>query len=910
MYRGPHDGGYTDNAINELSTLLSTAGNTVTPVIITGSAECPGENWSAYDQVWDFRFNNNPQGCPYTPAGTDWDYFGPCWQTKAEGYLSSCGKLYLAAENSGFQARDTGVAQFLVAIGAVSAGFSACPDWAVAPGGFDTDNMEDDSGPYHVINLNPPKLPGATQMVSFAMGGMPVSPAADKVLNANAVDFADWGPPNSSWNNADADTRCIAAGWSGLTAMPNLTGSACSIGKLYVTWDQSMLDSGIYAPTTAITNAYFNGVEQWLGTAACVCGTPSPTPTDSPSATPSPTRTATPTASPSRTPSATPTATPTDSPSVTPSPSPTWTPTSTASATSTDTPTDTPSATPTSTPSATPTRTPTASATASPTATPSATPSPSPSPSPSATPSATQSTTSTATPSASPTRSPSPTSSATPSATPTSTQTPPSTPSATPSVTLSASPSPTPTASQTDTRTATATLTSTPTPTATPSSSDTPPVTPTATPTSSPTSTQTATDTATPSSTQTSTQTATPTASPTLSPTPSATPTPSETQTLSDTPSLTASPTSTATATPTPSLTQSVTSSQTPTQTLTSTDTPSVTATPSLSDSPTVTLSPTITLTPVPVPYSLAVTVYNSAGEVVESLFNGSAQDLPQSIGLSQGSLVAGQSAVTLDLGGRLMAGGQSVGPLSWAGTNNNGQFVGGGVYTFKVEYTSSTGTVTTYTKTVQVIPAPLSSALEVTNAAGEVVAQIGLGAVTMSAAAFSLSDTVLAESYAAGGQAKGLIVGSVTLVNGTQLPFSWDGRSGSGVPVSAGTYSISLVSASQGGSTTLSREITVLKAGPVGLSSVPLVCPNPSTGRGPLQVLYPAGELYGAEASLYDAAGELVARVKDASAGPGDGSLSLDAGRLSAGVYLVVLQGTGVDGEPLRQVLKAAIVH
>ena len=222
LYRGPSDGGYNDNEITELTNLLVAGGNTVTTVTISSSTQCPTETWGSYDQVWDFRFQNLAKGCPYTVAPGDFDYFGPCWQSKSKAYLENCGRMYILAENSGFQSRDTGVAAFLQTIGAVTASFSPCINWSGAL--YDTWNSEADTpSPYATLNLNTPLPNGASSISSFAMGGMPVDPGYD-VLNPAAIDFADFGPGSPgfvNWNNTpEINKRSVAAGWNSLAAMP------------------------------------------------------------------------------------------------------------------------------------------------------------------------------------------------------------------------------------------------------------------------------------------------------------------------------------------------------------------------------------------------------------------------------------------------------------------------------------------------------------------------------------------------------------------------------------------------------------------------------------------------------------------------------------------------------------------
>ena len=519
MYRGPVDGGYSDNRANEWSALLTAAGNTVTQVTVSSAGFCPTENWGSYDQVWDTRFVNLAQSCPSVASA---DNFSACWQTKAKAHLENCGKLYLLAENSGFANRNEGVATFLNTIGATT-GFSGCADWSATL----NNNMEWDANQTSTLNSTLPN--GASQIFDFAMGGIPVAPGGHNALNAAAVDFADIASPPAAWNNGDHFTRSVATGWNSLAAMPNLATTACNVGKLFVVWDQSMFDSGNYVGgNKAITDQFFAGVSQWLGSGPCVCGTPSftstrtSTPTYTRTSTPTDTRTDTLTSTSTATPTATPTQTPSSTPTDTRTATPTDSATATSSATRTATPTDT------ATPSDTPTRTvtPTFTITSYDTAT----------------------DTSTVTPTFTwtLTRTPTPTFTATSSDTPTRT--------VTPTFTI--------TSYDTATNTSTVTLTSTPTPTFTASPTDT--WTRTSTPTFSITLTVTPTRTATPTFTETSLNTTTNTPTDTETPTVTLTRTPSPTGTVT----LTVTPTPTGTSTVTQTLTRTVTLTVTQTATL------------------------------------------------------------------------------------------------------------------------------------------------------------------------------------------------------------------------------------------------------------------------------------------------------------------------------------------------------
>jgi len=552
--------------------------------------------------------------------------------------------------------------------------------------------------------------------------------------------------------------------------------------------------------------------------------------------------------------------------------------------------------------------------------TPSDTPTSTPSNTPTATP--TQTPTSTATPSKTPTATPSDTPSMTPTATPTSTATPTATPSDTASVTPTQTPTRTDTTifTATDTPSDTPTFSATPTPTesitwtSTPTDSDTPSPTPTATETDTWTSTPTNSDTPTPtpSATQTITWTSTPTDSDTPTPTPSATQTitwtstptnsntPTVTFTSTDTPSFTPTPSNSDTPTDTPSDTPSPTRTATPTDTATPTSTPTVTMTASFTD------SPTITPTPIPVPYSMSIVIFNSAGEVVKNLFNGSAEILPQDFGMSGSAVVQNGTGSTLTLtfkgflinskGG--MMGCQSTdskGDLStcvvWDTDNDNGQLVGGGVYTIKVSYTDSFGKTTTLVKSVQVLTMDPTDLLEIYNDAGEAVAHVPLPADSghKQVALTGLKSPVYAlhiDPNSGRGQEQDFYLTDDIGKSGSA---QWYGLNDQGLPLASGSYTAQLVyQAAAGGKTVMTKSFVVIddNGGPsfAGAHAVP----NPVTKGQELNVYFPASMAYTTVGTLYSLTGQKVAEVSVAPGGGATMTFLVDG--LSGGVYLVEL--------------------
>ena len=609
-----------------------------------------------------------------------------------------------------------------------------------------------------------------------------------------------------------------------------------------------------------------------------VCGTPTytTTPSFSPSATPTRTLTRTPTLT------VTPSATPTSSSTVTPS----KTPTGTGSVT----PSQTPSATLSATPSPTPSRTATASAT------------------PSATPTATRSASPTITGTNSP--GPSPTPSFTPTATPT------ATPSATSSATV------------TLTRTATATRSATPscTPTATETTPYSPTGTPslTATPTATPSVTQTVTFSGTPSLTATwtatpsATQSVTFTDSPSLTATPTATPSATQSVTFTDPPTLTATPTATPSATQSVTFTGSPTGSATPSlspsrsPTLTATLSATASATPSASDtftvSPSITVSPTVTPTPLPVPFQVRIAAYNSAGEEVRLIFQGSASELPSAFMLSSPSI---SNSDPLGLGilmpGTFVAGGVArSGGILWDLASDAGQKVKGGVYSIKAEFHDSFGMTTSLVKAVQVISDWEPGTAKIYNSAGELVWTQPLDRAA-TAIGFKDGNPVLAPVWNAGGTLVGGGLG-ITLLDSSGLAhaLAWDGRNARGLPVASGTYTLQVRQGGVGGQV-LAKQFTLLEtADAMDLSSAHLY-PNPALPGSPISVAYTPQAGCTAAVQVFTLGGDLVLTAIDAQ---GSGRIPLDLAGQASGVYLVRVGLARDSALRSQRTLKLALVH
>ena len=737
------------------------------------------------------------------------------------------------------------------------------------------------------------------------------------------------------------------------TSTPTETATSTATPSVTLTPTQTITTQNTRTDTPTMTPTSTSSATQTATSSVTASSTLTVTPTQTRTATLSATLTATPsvTSTPTYTLTSTQTGTLTATPSVTLTPTqtittlntrtdtPTVTLTATSSATQTATSTGTSSSTQTRTLTATPTSTPSSTQTATLTGTLSSTTTSTPTATPSVTLTATQTITTlnTRTDTATVTLTATQTNTASVTQTSTQTRTSTATPTSTasPSVTVTSTQTITTLSTSSDTPTLTLTRTATPTDSITVTDTVTASATPTSTLTVTPTQTITTLDTSTDTATLTVTLTVTLTRTPTPTDTPTGTETlvftftdtatPSITRTV--TPTFTASPSSSATPSLTPTRTHTPVNTATPSSsiTLTSTGTPSATvtgtstATPSITPSstasgtpsPSPTQSATRTLPPTPVPEPLRVTVaiFNSAGERVAVLYEGSAQTVAALPGLVDVPSLAG-GPISVDIQGIVSA---NIGVLHWDGSNANGQWVSNGMYYLQTTTTDSFGAVNTVAESLAVVGAPKKASLEIYNSAGELVRTLSVSGLAALPTDLQVEDNAFFGGSGADGQSAqaGLRVDLKVGQTGSQQVL-WDGLNDQGAPVSSGTYVIKLAYNEAG-------QRTVIKSVSVSLLQNPdspaqaavasaILGPNPwQPGSGvPLKLFYTPSPQGHAGVRVYNLAGELVAQAAD----PGDtGCIGLPVFG-AEGIYLVDFEVRSGNAVLARRVLKAALVR
>lgn len=421
-----------------------------------------------------------------------------------------------------------------------------------------------------------------------------------------------------------------------------------------------------------------------------------------------------------------------------------------------------------------------------------------------------------------------------------------------------------------------------------------------------PTPSATSTFSPTPSTSPVPSSTPTPTYSPVNSYTPTSSPTVTNSPTTTWTPSITYTPTITSTFT----ISFTPTNSFTPTATFSPTSSPTPTLSPTVTNSPTITLTPTVTQSPtpnVPKPYLVQIGVYNSAGELVASLWGASTAQPIENLGLEPGneitSLTGPGSGVSVYGNGQFIT--------SWNGVDSSGNPVSNGQYFIVVSNVDSLGAVTTLTQPVIVDRAPASLTIGIYNSAGEEVRHLyqseqNGGVPSMNG--LQLSSNVLSQAVLGGTTAGqgGLLI----QVLGSTVTVTWNGRSDNGLFVAPGIYEVEAHWEGAGGQVEdVERTVVVEPEGPEGRV---VARPNVlNMLNGTNSTVFDATGVAGAsqlEVAIYTIAGEFVKKV---SGMQGTAQVPWNSQGYASGLYIASAVVYDAKGQMLvRQNLQIVLIH
>jgi hypothetical protein len=312
-------------------------------------------------------------------------------------------------------------------------------------------------------------------------------------------------------------------------------------------------------------------------------------------------------------------------------------------------------------------------------------------------------------------------------------------------------------------------------------------------------------------------------------------------------------------------------------------------------------------------PFKVEITVYNSAGEAVDHLFDGASQNLPGGFTLSSNLVAPNGPPLVIQLGG-LLANGQK--SLAWTGVNDAQQFVSGGLYTIQIHQIDPFGSVQTWAQEVSVLPPVSQTSLAVYNSAGELVARLDTSSVMPLSSTAQITGVGFADpsktSFGVPSQAGGPggVVFELKLSDGSVQSLSWNGRNSLGQEVSSGSYTVQLISQVVGSESILDAKTFVILAAQAAAPTLQ-AGPNPA-GPKDKNLVFTYSALAADERAsvrLYNLAGELVAQGLGPSGG-GVGKITLTIGHWSSGVYMAVFEVHEGGGLKSRQVKRIAVIR
>ena len=307
--------------------------------------------------------------------------------------------------------------------------------------------------------------------------------------------------------------------------------------------------------------------------------------------------------------------------------------------------------------------------------------------------------------------------------------------------------------------------------------------------------------------------------------------------------------------------------------------------------------------------FTVKIGVFNSSGELVKDLLVVNLSKPIQSLDLTPGNTIT--SLHGLDNSIQISSGGIALG--NWDGSAPNGNPASNGTYYLKVDNIDSFGAVTSVIRPVTVNRQLTHVDVSIYNEAGETVRHL-LGytddpkGITLSSLDLSSNVVVPGAQGNPGNSPSTVQITVQTSVSPTTI--LWDGKNDGGSFVSPGHYQIAVHFQDGQGST---QEITrgILVAGPAPSLGDLAAWPNiiqPSTGSNYTEFKLGSNDPNSLKVSIYDTAGELVAKVQGAA---GTNSASWSADGVASGFYIAVVEIQDPNGRTIqRKLLKLVVIR
>jgi flagellar hook assembly protein FlgD len=312
-------------------------------------------------------------------------------------------------------------------------------------------------------------------------------------------------------------------------------------------------------------------------------------------------------------------------------------------------------------------------------------------------------------------------------------------------------------------------------------------------------------------------------------------------------------------------------------------------------------------------PYTINVSVYNQAGELVKNLSNFQFGSPITNWTLANGVIQTdSQEALVLDNGVTLG---------TWDATNSNGQKVTNGTYFIKTMSVDPFGVVTTVTKTITVNLEESNLRIAVYNEAGErvknwsesdILSLLGSGAA-LQAADFNV-ETIRLSSYNFSTSPAGGNNAAMTITLGSGQSITWNGTADNGGFLRSGNYFMEFQSSQPNKSSQqVVVQVHILDKGGNMLSGT-VFAPNPInlnlTTKGRFLVNAYPGQITSVRIKLYTLTGECFQTLSSEPGNPAMVTWDLSNKMIASGAYIAVVESYSVDGLIGRNVLKMLVIH
>jgi len=326
-------------------------------------------------------------------------------------------------------------------------------------------------------------------------------------------------------------------------------------------------------------------------------------------------------------------------------------------------------------------------------------------------------------------------------------------------------------------------------------------------------------------------------------------------------------------------------------------------------------MSPTVTQTRIVFPYTIRITLYNEAGEVVKTIGSDTiSRPLSDVVlyakGVTNPASVSSDTPLEIFLPGVEspdFRSGPGV-PFYWTTDNAQSQDIMQGRYYIKVEQTDEYGHVTAFIRDITFLAVEEYIELTIYNGAGEVVRTIRkYGPVNLEKADLKIDDLVVIENNG-------------TIVNVKYGPnlgeyIQWDGRNNSGAVVSTGSYEIQVKISTMAGTSVSSKTVIVLRQEKEFLTGLSVI-PSPFTAVSAADSIVFAWTLASpletgyAYVRIYDITGGLVRKLKTRlENGSIKWDLRAEGGKIAGtGIYIAALECVNNAGFINRKAEKFAI--